>query len=609
MTSTFPTNYDTFSTKVDYVTRVMADHINTLQSCVSNIETELGLGSKGEQINLTDRLNISLDQYGYYVDYFYNKSGQTLTPGQVVVRDTANNSSVKLNSTLNEPNVIGVVTSSTEVNELVPVKTKGNVPVYLIADGVDIAPGDLLVSSSYPGFLTKASESTTSVIGRSNVSLTSGSSGVCSVNISFTDNLLMDHTHNSSSPYDGGTLGDDVVDSRVLKDTDANYQMAGLVISGNLAVSGNVIVLGDQIISNTEVVSGNKAIFSNMDVNGDSYLGNESTDTTYIQGNFYVAEELPSAVNSYATINIGKLSSVWKYLQYLYDFDTFYMNTGLETEGEIVSPSIYTQSIVVSGGITTNTLETQSLIVSGDLITQNLETNNILVLEELDTNNNKILNVATPEVSGDAANKYYIDTVSQEILNQSTSYTNEASSNLIDYINENAGGNLEQTLIKGNSAGSYEIDMNNNKIINVATPVVSGDVANKHYVDTVVSEIVSGGGGGGSGTGITWNEVTGISQSAAADNGYVTDNISQVTITLPNTCAFGKTIAVCGKGTGGWKIAQNTGQTVHYINISTTTGTSGYIESTSQYDTLQMVCTTANTDFTVVNSVGTVEMI
>ena len=60
---------------------------------------------------------------------------------------------------------------------------------------------------------------------------------------------------------------------------------------------------------------------------------------------------------------------------------------------------------------------------------------------------------------------------------------------------------------------------------------------------------VSGGGG------ITWTEVTGTTQSASADNGYITNNESLVTITLPSTCAVGKTIRVVGKGAGLWKIA------------------------------------------------------
>jgi len=589
MTSTFPDSYDSFSTKVDNVTRIIADHVNKLQDCVTNIETELGLSSKGDQTNLTDRLHISLDEYGYNVDYFYNKEGSTLMPGQVTVFDSTNNNSVKLNSVANETGVVGVVTTMTAIDELTPIKTKGNIPVYMIADGSDISPGDLLTTSSYPGFVTKAS-GTTAVIGRSNISLTAGSSGIYSINIGFTDNLLMDHTHDSTLSDDGGALGDDVVDSRILNDSDSNYKMAGLVISGNLSISGDLIVLGDEIVSSTEVVSGNKAIFSNMDVNGDSYLGNEFSDITYIQGNFYVANENSDEVDSNAYINIGKKNSIWAYISYTYGDEKFE----------------FSNSVDIIGILTSQSISTYSASISGALITQSLETSGASILDELNMNNNKIINVATSELSGDAANKYYVDTISQQILEQSESYTNEASSNLINYINENASGTLEQTLTKGNSAGSYEIDMNNNKIINVTTPESSGDVANKFYVDSVISEIASGGSGGG--VGITWNEITDTSQTASSNNGYIANNSSQVNITLPSSCAIGSLIAIVGKGSGGWKISQNAGQTIHFINIDTTTGTSGYVQSTEQYDSLELVCITANTDFVVRNSVGTMEM-
>jgi hypothetical protein len=116
------------------------------------------------------------------------------------------------------------------------------------------------------------------------------------------------------------------------------------------------------------------------------------------------------------------------------------------------------------------------------------------------------------------------------------------------------------------------------------------------------------GSGDVTGGGIAWEEVTSTSDTAEENKGYITNNNSLVTITLPATCALGSVIALCGKGSGGWKIAQNAGQTIHFINVSTTTGVSGYIESTSQYDALEMVCVTANTTFVVRSSVGTVEM-
>jgi hypothetical protein len=105
----------------------------------------------------------------------------------------------------------------------------------------------------------------------------------------------------------------------------------------------------------------------------------------------------------------------------------------------------------------------------------------------------------------------------------------------------------------------------------------------------------------GSGAGFTWNDVTGTSASMAVNNGYVADNAALVTLTLPSTAAFGSLIEVTGgvSGTGLWKIAQNSGQTIHFGNVATTTGVGGYLQATAQYDSVRLLCNKANTDWVV----------
>lgn len=101
----------------------------------------------------------------------------------------------------------------------------------------------------------------------------------------------------------------------------------------------------------------------------------------------------------------------------------------------------------------------------------------------------------------------------------------------------------------------------------------------------------------GTGSGIGWTEVTGVSQAMSADNGYVASNAGLVTLTLPATAAFGTVINVQGKGAGGWKIAQNAGQTIYFGSSATTTGATGYLASTNRYDSVQLLCITANTEW------------
>ena len=109
---------------------------------------------------------------------------------------------------------------------------------------------------------------------------------------------------------------------------------------------------------------------------------------------------------------------------------------------------------------------------------------------------------------------------------------------------------------------------------------------------------------GGGGTGITWNEVTGTSQSAAVNNGYICNNAGLVTVTLPGTAALGSVIRISGKGAGGWKLAQNAGQQINFGASASTSGATGYIASTLQYDAVEVLCITANTTWVVLSAVG-----
>ena len=122
---------------------------------------------------------------------------------------------------------------------------------------------------------------------------------------------------------------------------------------------------------------------------------------------------------------------------------------------------------------------------------------------------------------------------------------------------------------------------------------------------TITDGVISAASGGG----LTWTEVTGTTQSASADNGYITNNESLVTVTLPSTCAVGKIIRITGKGAGGWKLAQNSGQQIIFGNKNSTSGTSGYIASLYQYDSVELLCITADTVFSVIGAVGDLDVV
>lgn len=104
-------------------------------------------------------------------------------------------------------------------------------------------------------------------------------------------------------------------------------------------------------------------------------------------------------------------------------------------------------------------------------------------------------------------------------------------------------------------------------------------------------------------------EVTSTSQMMAVNTGYIANNSALVTATLPSTSAVGDLIWIVGKGSGGWQIAQNTGQMIHFGNQDTTTGVGGHLDSSNQYDAIQLLCTSANTDWTCTGiSQGNIEV-
>jgi hypothetical protein len=91
-------------------------------------------------------------------------------------------------------------------------------------------------------------------------------------------------------------------------------------------------------------------------------------------------------------------------------------------------------------------------------------------------------------------------------------------------------------------------------------------------------------------------------------NVYIADNATLVTLTLPTTIVQGHIFKIVGKGVGGWKVAQNAGQSITLENngtvVSTTSGTSGFISSNLSCDCIEFSSTTANTTLTVSSSYG-----
>ncbi len=94
-----------------------------------------------------------------------------------------------------------------------------------------------------------------------------------------------------------------------------------------------------------------------------------------------------------------------------------------------------------------------------------------------------------------------------------------------------------------------------------------------------------------------------IDTAMQATGTYIVDSPSLVTLTLPQSFAAGSCMTIIGKGAGGWKIAQNAGQTIH-STTSTTTGVTGSVSSGARYDNIVLQGMVTDLDLTVISRNG-----
>lgn len=126
----------------------------------------------------------------------------------------------------------------------------------------------------------------------------------------------------------------------------------------------------------------------------------------------------------------------------------------------------------------------------------------------------------------------------------------------------------------------------------VASLGSSGDVLTSNGAGMLPTFQTPTGGGG-----ITWNLISGTTQTAAINNGYIIGNSSQTTVTLPTTAPVGSTVIIQGMGAGGWILQAPIGRTIHIGGTQTSLG--GTLTSANAYDTVQVVCVVADNVWSV----------
>lgn len=109
---------------------------------------------------------------------------------------------------------------------------------------------------------------------------------------------------------------------------------------------------------------------------------------------------------------------------------------------------------------------------------------------------------------------------------------------------------------------------------------------------------------------MTWSRPTTTPITLVANNGYVQANAGAglTTFVLPATAAVGSIIEILGESSGGWTITLGTGQSIQYGNVATTVS-SGSLSSSNRYDCVTLRCRVADTTWSVVSSVGVLNVV
>ena len=100
-----------------------------------------------------------------------------------------------------------------------------------------------------------------------------------------------------------------------------------------------------------------------------------------------------------------------------------------------------------------------------------------------------------------------------------------------------------------------------------------------------------------------WVDAGATPVNMVANTSYIADAGAQQTFNVPAVVARGTVFKIAGNNGGNFIVQMNAGQTLHIA--SGASSVAGTATATNQYDEIEILCTVANTTFTVIGAVGT----
>lgn len=148
--------------------------------------------------------------------------------------------------------------------------------------------------------------------------------------------------------------------------------------------------------------------------------------------------------------------------------------------------------------------------------------------------------------------------------------------------------------LTGNVGGAVSPDSSGN--INIVGPVGSGIVFTGTPISNTLTLTIPN-------AGLIW-VIQPVSITAVAGTGYFANGVAGITVTLPTVSVLGDTFKVYNFNGQGFTIAQGAGQSIQVADMITATGAAGSVSTSFIGDSIELVCSIANTKWEMVSFEG-----